>query len=113
MASDEPDTLYRTCVTCNHGMPYSTLVCEQCGSPQSHKQIKVIDDPDAPPNEHQRLADAASKLVDAIYPDFVGDLPAALEAMADRLGSSPIRRAPLSLLSKVILGDAIRSVSRV
>ena len=55
--------------------------CPECGTGISFEVINP--DPDAPPNEHQRLADAASKLVEAIYPDFVGDLPAALEALAE------------------------------
>jgi hypothetical protein len=35
--------------------------------------------------EHARLAEAASALVEAVDPDYVGDLPAALSALASAL----------------------------
>lgn len=36
-------------------------------------------------NEHERLAAAAGELAAVICPDFAGDLPAALTAIADVL----------------------------
>ena len=44
--------------------------------------------------EHARLAAAASALVEAVDPDYVGDLPAALSALASALslGRDPTER---------------------
>ena len=44
--------------------------------------------------EHARLAEAASALVEAVDPDYVGDLPAALSALASALslGHDPTER---------------------
>ena len=44
--------------------------------------------------EHARLAAAASALVEAVDPDYVGDLPAALSALASALslGHDPTER---------------------
>ena len=65
-------------------------VCQKCGweagshprYPHAAPEPTETPPPTAPTNEHQRLVDAAELLVEAIYPDFCGDLPAALEALA-------------------------------
>ena len=36
-------------------------------------------------DEHQRLADACNRLLDAVCPDFSGDIPTAIHNLADVL----------------------------
>lgn len=45
--------------------------------------------------EHQRLADAAERLVASLDPDYVGDLPDALEvALRDRVRHADLGAVP-------------------
>ncbi len=50
--------------------------------------------PTSPEDEHARLVAAAEAVVEAVDPDYVGDLPAALSALASALslGHDPTER---------------------
>lgn len=83
--------------------------CRLCGGRHTDERCTV--------NEHQRLADAAGKLAEAIYPDFCGDLPAALEALAEAMDAadraSKTEGMTVTPVLRTFLVDALLKVSRI
>ncbi len=52
-------------------------------------------------SEHRRLADACARLINAIEPEYGGDTPAAINALADAL-ANPMGCWPLDSLRAVL-----------
>ena len=90
------------------GCPFEPIAHTGDGRPRlCQHHAEVYDDERASRDEHQRLADAASKFIETIYPDFVGDLPAALEAMAEAK-----REHEFQMFTQSDMEAVLRKVSR-
>jgi len=113
----EPETrVCESCAVAHMGEPHFGG-CEgggcRCTEPQCQAERKgarmgAEDPEDDPPSEHQILVDAVLSLVEAIYPDFAGYLPDAVDALAKAVNEG----GGVEYLSREKLNEALWRVSR-